>query len=217
MSTYQELMAGGLRPNRARIQDIANRCQDAELVEGYTSGSIVTPGASLRRNNPSRPFGGRFTRARPQRSPDRERSIYRRRTLAATWPMPPFMAGMLTTSQVAYARIVADEVHRTGRCDLTLDEIGARGGMCRKTAKRAQDRLAELRWIAVEERPVTGRKHLSNVVRIVSDEWAMWIKMGPKPRRIGGHSCPTTGNQSDSFRSERPKRLRKKVPIPKSP
>jgi hypothetical protein len=103
---------------------------------------------------------------------------------------------MLTTSQVAYARIVSDEVHETGRCELTLDEIAARGGMCRKTAKRAQDRLAELRWITVEERPVTGRKHLSNVVCIVSREWATWIKMGPKPRRIGGHSCPTTGNMS---------------------
>ncbi|TWG99309.1 hypothetical protein L598_001500000320 [Mesorhizobium sp. J18] len=133
---------------------------------------------------------------RPQRSPDREKSIHRRRTLAATWPMPPVMAGMLTTSQVAYARIVADEVHRTGRCELTLDEIAARGGMCRKTAKRAQDRLAELEWITVAERPVEGRKHLSNVVRIVSGEWSTWIKMGPKPRPIGGHSCPTTGNQS---------------------
>lgn len=196
MSTYQQLMAGGLSGRRARVEDIAARRHDPELIEGYSSGAIATQPARQIANRAMRRFQGRFTKPRPQRSPDREKSIQRRRTLAATWPMPPVMAGMLTTSQVAYARIVADEVHRTGRCELTLDEIAARGGMCRKTAKRAQDRLGELEWITVEERPVEGRKHLSNVVRIVSGEWNMWIKMGPKPRPIGGHSCPTTVNQS---------------------
>jgi hypothetical protein len=175
---------------------VKNGPSNPELIAGYASGEIVTRSARPIVNRAMRRFQGRFTRPRPQRSPDREKSINRRRTLAATWPMPPVMAGMLTTSQVAYARIVADEVHRTGRCELTLDEIAARGGMCRKTAKRAQDRLSELGWITVMERPVQGRKHLSNIVRIVSDEWSTWIKMGPKPRPIGGHSCPTTGNQS---------------------
>ncbi|MFC0210214.1 hypothetical protein [Chelativorans intermedius] len=166
-------------------------------MAGYESGEITTAAARPDKNRFRRErFQGRFARPRPQRSPDRERSIQRRRTLAATWPMPPAMAGMLTTSQVAYARIVADEVKRNGDCRLTLDEIAARGGMCRKTAKRAQDRLAELRWIDVDHRPVKGRKHLPNVVRVVSSEWATWIKMGPKPRPIGGHLCPTTENQS---------------------
>lgn len=175
---------------------VKKRPSDPELVAGYAAGEITTLPARQITNRAMRRFQGRFARPRPQRSPDRERSIQRRRTLAATWPMPPTMAGMLTTSQVAYARIVSDEVHRMGRCELTLDEIAARGGMCRKTAKRAQDRLAELEWIKVHHRPVRGQKHLSNVVRVVSVEWSTWIKMGPKPRPIGGHSCPTTGNQS---------------------
>lgn len=172
------------------------RPSNPELMAGFASGEIASQPARPLVNKVMRRFQGRFTKPRPQRSPDREKSIHRRRTLAATWPMPPVMAGMLTTSQVAYARIVADEARRTGDCRLTLDEIAARGGMCRKTAKRAQDRLAELQWIAIEQRPVQGRKHLSNVVRIVSGEWSTWIKLGPKPRSIGGHSCPTTGNQS---------------------
>lgn len=177
---------------------VRERPRDPEMLAAIEAGEFHTRPARppAQPNRTVRRFRSRFHRPRPQRSPDREKSIHRRRTLAATWPMPPVMAGMLTTSQVAYARIVADEVHRTGRCELTLDEIAARGGMCRKTAKRAQDRLAELEWITVAERPVEGRKHLSNVVRIVSGEWSTWIKMGPKPRPIGGHSCPTTGNQS---------------------
>jgi hypothetical protein len=167
-------------------------------IEGYLSASIATRPAiqsSRRHDQLVQRLLGRFAR-RAQRSPDRERSIRRRRTLAATWPMPPQMASLLTTSQVAYARIVADEVRRAGRCQLTLDAIAARGGMCRKTAKRAQDRLADLRWITVEQRPVRGQKHLANVVRVSSREWVCWIEKGPKPRRIGGHSCPTTENQS---------------------
>jgi hypothetical protein len=177
---------------------VRERPRDPEMLAAIEAGEFHTRPARppAQPNRTVRRFLSRFHRPRPQRSPDREKSIHRRRTLAATWPMPPVMAGMLTTSQVAYARIVADEVHRTGRCELTLDEIAARGGMCRKTAKRAQDRLSELEWITVAERPVEGRKHLSNVVRIVSGEWSTWIKMGPKPRPIGGHSCPTTGNQS---------------------
>lgn len=177
---------------------VRERPRDPEMLAAIEAGEFHTRPARppAQPNRTVRRFLSRFHRPRPQRSPDREKSIHRRRTLAATWPMPPVMAGMLTTSQVAYARIIADEVHRTGRCELTLDEIAARGGMCRKTAKRAQDRLAELEWITVAERPVEGRKHLSNVVRIVSGEWSTWIKMGPKPRPIGGHSCPTTGNQS---------------------
>ena len=117
---------------------------DPDLMAGYLSGELTTRAASQRQHKASQLYGGRFTRPRPQRSPDREKSIQRRRTLAATWPMPPAMAGMLTTSQVAYARLVVDQVHRTGKFDLTLDETAARNGTCRKTAKRAQDRLAKL-------------------------------------------------------------------------
>jgi hypothetical protein len=98
----------------ALLRSLARKpAPDPEIMAGYVSGTIVTRAASQRVHKASRPFGGRFTRPRPQRSPDREKSIHRRRTLAATWPMPPVMAGMLTTSQVAYARIVSDEVHRT--------------------------------------------------------------------------------------------------------
>lgn len=176
---------------------------DQAIVAGYMSGDIVTRKATSR-TAPAKALRGRFTRARYQRSPDREKSIERRRTLAATWPMPPRMCGKLTTSQAAYAKIVADEVARNGDCRLTLDEIAARAGICRKTAKRAQDRLwNELQWITVESQPVPGRKHLPNIVRIVSKEWLLWIAMGQTSRRIGGHlhslrghECPATVNLS---------------------
>ena len=186
----------GWKASPSLLASLASKpAPDPELVAGYMSGELATRRAEPRPNRAGRRFEGRFAKPRYQRSPDREKSIQRRRTLAATWPMPPAMCGRLTTSQVAYARIVADEVAQHGRCDRTLDEIAARGGMCRKTAKRAQDRLRVLGWITVEERKVTGRKHLSNIVNVVAAEWSTWISMGPRRRSIGGHSCPTTGNR----------------------
>jgi len=168
---------------------------DPQLMRGYETGEIFTRSAANHHNKSNRQHHGLFKRPQRERTPDRARMLYRRRMLAATWSMPPKMAGHLTTSQVAYARIVADEVASCGACQLTLDEIADRTGVCRKTAKRAQDRLKELGWITIEERPVKGRKHLSNVVRVVSTEWKLWIDNGPKRRRIGGHSCTTIENQ----------------------
>lgn len=187
------------------LRTLQKPMRNPELVQGYLSGDIASRPARAQPARPVARYGSRFARPRPQRSPDRERSIRRRRTLAATWPMPPSMASMLTTSQMAYARIVYDEVKRSGDCRLTLDEIAARGGMCRKTAKRAQWRLAELGWVKVVQRPVKGRKNLSNIVEVVAKEWVAWIKMGPKPtHRTGGHLRPTTENQSYSISSAVP-------------
>lgn len=170
---------------------------DASLMDGYASGAILTGRASMQPARRLQAFGGRLTRPRPPRSPDREKMITRRRTLAATWPMPPSMAGMLTTSQVAYARLVADETRAKGCFNLTLDEAADRIGTCRKTAQRAQDRLEELGWITVEHRKrAKGYKHLPNIVRIVSAEWMTWIKRGPKPRSKTGHLCLTSETQS---------------------
>lgn len=137
---------------------------------------------------------------RAPRSADQEKRVRRRRLLAATWPMPPVMACQLTTCEQAFARIVADEVRHHGKCEVDLYQIARRAGMCRKTAQRAQKHLAALGWIAVQHRPIKGRKHLPNVITITSGEWAAWIEHGPKPRErsIGGHSHPIIENQSIS-------------------
>ena len=64
------------------------------------------------------------------RSPVRRASIERRRTLAASGPMPPELASQFTTGELAALRIVADAVRDRGFCILTLGEIAARAGVC---------------------------------------------------------------------------------------
>ena len=184
---------------------------NAELVRGYETGEIATAAALARRNLARPRFDGRFARRPYQRSADREKSIKRRRQLAASGCMPPTMACELTTSEQAVARIIVDEVVTHGRCELCLDAMAARAGVCSKTAQRALRRLGEgkggaqvingLNWLKVELRPVEGRKHLPNVVTIVSAQWLAWIERGPiRSRGIGGHLRPATVNVKESIR-----------------
>lgn len=76
---------------------------------------------------------------------------------------------------------IADEVRAKGRCDRTLDEIGARGSL--STVRNAMRAAVQLGLVRVTERPQPGRKNLPNVVEVVSPEWRIWINRGPKPSR----------------------------------
>jgi hypothetical protein len=143
-----------------------------------------------------------FVRLRPQRSPDRARSMERRRRLAASGPLPPALASAFTTGEQATLRIVGDEVADKGVCDRTLDEIAARAGVSRSTAKRALRVAALLGLVAVEERRRPGRPNLANIVRIVSRAWLVWLAYGR--RRQGGGVQSWTGTDNKRFsRGER--------------
>jgi hypothetical protein len=117
-----------------------------------------------------------FPVRRYQRSPDRQRSLERRRTLAASGPMPPRLASMFTTGELAVLRLVADEVRTRGLCALTVPELAARAGVCRRTAQVAIRQAAALGLLTVQERRQQGRLNLSNILRIVSTEWLSWLK-----------------------------------------
>lgn len=117
-----------------------------------------------------------FPPKRPKtRSPDRARSMARRRQLAASGPMPPALAANFTTGELAALRIVSDAVRACGRCDMTVGEIAARSGVGETTARNAIRLAARLGLLTVEERRRAGRPNLSNIVRVVSREWLAWI------------------------------------------
>ncbi|MCI4680389.1 hypothetical protein K9U33_17305 [Rhodoblastus acidophilus] len=141
------------------------------------------------------------------RSPDRRASIARRRTLAASGPMPPQLASQFTTGELAALRIVADAVRDRGACMLTLGEIAARAGICVTTARNALRTAARDGLVTIEERRRDKRPNLANVVRVVSREWKTWIERGPKRKAQGragaaeGGGCKKSGaTDRDSFR-----------------
>jgi hypothetical protein len=119
-----------------------------------------------------------FPPRRVQRSPDRARSIERRRTLAASGPMPPQLAARFTTGELAVLRVVADAVRDNGQCVLPVDAIAARAGVCRRLAQNAIREAARQGLLTVQERRRQGRRNDYNVLRIVSAEWLTWIKRG---------------------------------------
>lgn len=200
-------MTAPLQASASLLAALARKpAPDPNLVAAWETGELVTRPAQ-RVNRAQRRYAGRFTRRRYQRSPDRERSIQRRRQLAASGHMPPALACHLTTGEQAVARIIVDEMVTHGRCELCLDAIAARAGVSLKTAQRALRRLGDgkesawepivgLNWITVEFRPVGGgRKNLPNVVTINNEQWLVWIARGPiRPRNPAGHLRPATVN-----------------------
>jgi hypothetical protein len=117
-------------------------------------------------------------RSPEQRSPDRRASIGRRREHTATGPLPPHLARHYTYGQVAVLRIVADEWLAHGACDRSLNELAARAGVCHSLAKQAIKYAERDGLVTVLRRPRSGRKHLTNIIRIIRAEWLDWLAKG---------------------------------------
>nr|WP_299501533.1 hypothetical protein [uncultured Rhizobium sp.] len=111
-------------------------------------------------------------------SPDRAKSRERRRRLAYSGPLPPALAAGFTTGQLATLRIVADEVRAHGCCTLSLAEISARAGVCVTLARNAIRLAANDGLAVIVERRRHGRPSLTNVIRIISQQWIQWIRRG---------------------------------------
>ena len=92
--------------------------------------------------------------------------------------MPPHLAAGFTTGELAVLKVISDEWLAHGACDRSLNELAARAGVCHSLAKRAV-RLAELDGLfTVQRRPRSGRKHLTNIIRIIRAEWLDWLRKG---------------------------------------
>lgn len=132
-----------------------------------------------------------FPPRRPQRSPDRAKSIARRRQLAASGPMPPALASSFTTSELSVLKIVADEVAAHGTCTRTIGEIAARAGVCRTSALNALRQAVSQGLIRIEERRREGQRNLPNVITITSADWTAWLDRGGRVQKSAPHGYPS--------------------------
>jgi hypothetical protein len=114
-----------------------------------------------------------------QRSPDRQRSLERRRHLAASGPMPPALAAHFTVAELAALRIIGDEVRTRGTCTRSIAELAARAGVGRTSVQNAVRRAASLGLLHVRERRLTAFRNDTNVLTVVSPEWRTWLRLGP--------------------------------------
>lgn len=116
-----------------------------------------------------------FPPRRPQLSRRSAVSLARRRQLVAAGPMPPRLAAHFTSSELAALMIIREEVRLHGTCSSYIAEIAARAGVGRTSVQNAMRRAAELGLITIQERRRPAQKNLTNVIRIVSQEWLTWI------------------------------------------
>lgn len=123
--------------------------------------------------------------ARPpvQRSPDRARSLERRRRLASAGPLPPNLACHFTVAELAALKIIGDEMRRIGCCTRSIGEIAARAGVGRTSVQNAVRRAAELGLLTITERRLTGWRNDTNLLRLADPAWRAWLRIGG---RAGG-------------------------------
>jgi hypothetical protein len=140
-------------------------------------------------------------RLRRQRSPDRQASIERRRRLAASGPLPPALAARFTQGETAALRIIGDECRNHGCCELHIDAIAGRAGVCRTTVQNAI-REARQGLVTVQERRRRGQRSLTNIIRITSPEWLAWLRHGVRARAVTGFNKKSS--TTDTGLSEAP-------------
>ena len=134
--------------------------------------------ASLTTEKPSRRRNG----SRPRSAA----SLDRRRRWVASGLMPPQIACQFTMGEAAALGVIAAEMKKRGDCRLTIGEIAGTAGVCATTVRNALRQARKLGFLTVEERRIRWTRNLSNVVKIVSEEWKTWLKLG---RKVGG--CKT--------------------------
>lgn len=203
-ATHMEAAVGGTR-SLARLDELAGdvwKAWGSGLISddeaGRLSGAIedrrrdVRPQDTVAVRAPcvARLAASCFPARRKRPScPDKAASMARRRRLAASGPMPPALACLFTTGELAALRIVADEARARRACELTIGEIAARAGVGETTARNAIRAAAAAGLLLVVERRQNRAPNLPNVVRIVSREWLAWLAKRPSVQ--SGHMPAT--------------------------
>lgn len=139
------------------------------------------PGPGGQPAAPRSPYGARKT----PRSPDRQASIERRRRLASSGMLPPALAAEFTAAELAVMAVLAREAERPGGCRLHQDAVAALAGCCRRTVQYAVAKARRLGLLDVTERRRAGQKSLTNITRVRSPEWRVWLA-----RRFKARSYP---------------------------
>lgn len=151
----------------------ARRASMRRMTLGTASRQSMSPAGGLARSH--------------CRSHDRERSIRRRRSWAASGWLPPQLAAHFTPAEAAALAVIAQEVRRNGRCEFPLDKIAAVAGVSRSSVRNALRSARLLGLVSVMERRHRGARSETNVIAIVSVDWLSWLDHGEK-RCTGGRS-----------------------------
>jgi hypothetical protein len=139
-------------------------------------------------------FKPAIAKPKPQRSPDKQASIERRRRLARQSPVPPEHVHEFSLSMHAALTIIVGEIAKHGVCSLCMDAIASLAGTCRTIVREAMKKGRALGLLTREERRRRGQKSLTNLVRILRPSWKHWLNW------IGRRKLRSTKDKDPSLR-----------------
>lgn len=152
------------------------------LIEARKALPAATPSSSP--GSPRRRVGSR---------PRSDTSMERRRRWAAAGRLPPTLAARFTLAEAAVLAVVAVEVGKGGDCRLAVGHLAALAGVSDTTVRNALRQARALGLVTIEERRLAAWRNDTNVVRIVSREWAGWLRLrAPGGRTPEGRPRPAS-------------------------
>lgn len=110
--------------------------------------------------------------------------------------LPPLLGAGFTTGELAVLAVLAVEVRRAGRCDLTVGAIGEAAKVGKTTVRNALAWASRWGLISIERRKLARDYNAPNLIRIVSAVWLAWLRLGPsrpRPWAGGGFKTATGG------------------------
>jgi hypothetical protein len=122
-----------------------------------------------------------ISRSRP-RSVDRKTARDRRRTLGGSSALPPSHREYYTEGQRAVLFVIGQEIKIKKVCDLSIEEIGRRSGVCRTMVQGTLHEGRLRGHLHITERKRAGAKNLTNKVSIICNSWLRWLQSHPTVR-----------------------------------
>ena len=157
------------------ISRVWRTCAEGK-IDADTAGELDQAARDRRRGGGPKPSPQTAPATRrPSRSPDRQRSIARRRRECSSGMMPPAIAALFSEGERSALAVIAKEFKLRGQCDLFIDQIAAFAGVGRSTVKSATRRAKQCRLLEVEEWKQAPDRNGPNCIRIVSPEWLTWL------------------------------------------
>lgn len=154
------------------------------------------------------------TKVAPRRVGSRPRtdaSMERRRRWAASGRMPPGIACRFTLAEQAVLAVVAVEIAARKDCRMPVGRIASVAGVSETTVRRALRAARDFGLVTVEERRVSAFRNDTNVVCIISAEWAAWMSL---PRGGEGGCQSRKGSNTEYLQriTKLPAEASKKLP-----
>lgn len=194
---WRAYAAGHLTDDQAAACSSGIEARRAALRDAATIGG--TP-------SPDRIGGAAKPGKRHPRSPDRARSLQRRRMIASSGMLPPHLACEFTIGEQATLATVARAVVEGGACTMTVDEIAGRAGVSASTVRNAVRVACRAGMLIKIERRVCYDRNLPNVLKIISREWSNWLATRSRQRHhvpVEGGGCRNLDSTSARSRTER--------------